>query len=133
MPEDKAFTVYVVDDEKVIASSLTAILNMSGFRSTAFNSAEAAILSAKSDCPALLITDVVMPEMNGIELAIHFKSSYPDCKVLLFSGQAGTTDLLRTATAQGHDFKLLTKPVHPTDLLAVVRAAIPPEISSGAA
>jgi DNA-binding NtrC family response regulator len=122
MPENRAVTVYVVDDEKVIASTVAAILNMSGFRSMAFNTAEAAILSAKSDCPALLITDVAMPEMNGIELAIHFRSVYPDCKVLLFSGHAATSNLLKAANDQGYGFKLLTKPVHPSDLLAAVRA-----------
>jgi hypothetical protein len=43
------------------------------------------------------------------------------CKVLLFSGQAQTGDLLRAAREQGHDFKLLTKPVRPVDLLHQIR------------
>ena len=62
-----------------------------------------------------------MPGMTGVELAIHFRKLHPECKVLLFSGQAATADLLAKAREQGHDFELLTKPVHPVDLLAKLR------------
>ena len=120
MPES-AVTVYVVDDEPVIASTLAAILNASGFRATAFTSAEDAIKAAECDGPSLLISDVMMPCMNGVDLAIRLKSLCPDCKVLLFSGQAATNDLLDSANRQGHAFELLTKPVHPKDLLAAIR------------
>ena len=46
----------------------------------------------------------------------------PNCKILLISGQAATADLLERARAQGHEFEILAKPVHPTDLLAKLRA-----------
>jgi YesN/AraC family two-component response regulator len=69
----------------------------------------------------LLITDVSMPEMNGVEMAIRFKSICPTCKVLLFSGHASTGDLLKSAKESGHDFELLTKPIHPKDLLEAIR------------
>jgi hypothetical protein len=46
------------------------------------------------------------------------RQSVPGCKILLFSGQAATADLLETARAQGHEFEILAKPVHPQDLLA---------------
>jgi hypothetical protein len=45
------------------------------------------------------------------------RAQYPTCKILLFSGQAATLDLLEDARAQGHDFDLLLKPVPPTELL----------------
>jgi DNA-binding NtrC family response regulator len=70
--------------------------------------------------PELLITDVVLPGMSGIELAITIRRIYPDCKTLLFSGQASTTDLLASATRDGHHFTLLNKPLHPTELLACI-------------
>jgi CheY-like chemotaxis protein len=68
--------------------------------------------------PDLLISDVMMPGMTGVELAIHFRKAQPGCKVLLFSGQAATADLLEKAGGQGYEFDLLSKPVHPKDLPA---------------
>ncbi len=58
-----------------------------------------------------------MPKMSGIDLAIAITQTIPSCKVLLFSGQAATIDLLERARNQGYDFTTLTKPVHPTDML----------------
>ncbi len=121
MPENRFQAVFVVDDEPVIASTVAAILNASGFRATAFTSPEDAIKAAQRECPALMISDVVMPGMNGIDLAIHLRSLCPKCKVLLFSGQAATRELIDLAKNAGHDFELLAKPVHPKDLLAALR------------
>ncbi len=69
----------------------------------------------------LLITDVVMRGISGIEAAIEIEAMLPECKILLFSGQAATVDLLEHARAQGHEFEILNKPVHPRDLLQRVR------------
>jgi DNA-binding NtrC family response regulator len=111
----------VGDDEPVSASTLAAILNTSGFQATAYTRAEDAIKAAEREAPSLLISDVIMPGMNGVDLAIHVKSLCPKCKVLLFSGQAATSDLMDSARAAGHDFELLEKPIHPKDLLAAIR------------
>jgi len=120
MSENSPKTVFVVDDEPIIASTLSTILNSSSFRATAFTSTEEAIEAAELRCPDLLITDVSMPGMNGIELAARFKSLCPNCKVLLFSGHYATSALLDSARKQGNDFQLLTKPIHPKDLLAAI-------------
>ncbi len=114
--------VYVVDDEKVIAETLAMILRQAGFTAFAFADPKQALAAAESNSPPdLLISDVAMPGMSGIELAIAFEETYPECKVLLFSGQATTANLLEIARSQGHDFEVLSKPVHPADLLARVR------------
>jgi DNA-binding NtrC family response regulator len=113
--------VYVVDDEPVIASTLAAILNSSGFRAIAFTRPRQALQAAEAEGATLLISDVCMPGMSGIDLAIRLKSICPDCKVLLFSGQAATVDFLEVAGRQGHNFTLLSKPVHPKDLLAAIQ------------
>ena len=110
--------IYVVDDESVIAQTLAVILNQSGFNATAFENPLLALDAAKDATPDLLITDVVMPGMTGVDLAIRFRTLYPKCQVLLFSGQSATTALLEEARGQGYEFELLAKPVHPTDLLA---------------
>ena len=118
---DKNRVVFVVDDEVVIAQTLAMILNQAGFQASAFDHPDKAIAARAELAPDLLISDVVMPGMTGIELAIHFRKAQPECRILLFSGQAATSDLLEKAREQGYDFDLLSKPVHPKDLLAKLR------------
>jgi DNA-binding NtrC family response regulator len=115
-------SVFVVDDEHVIASSLAAILNLHGYCATSFTSPFEALAAAQSSAPDLLISDVMMPDISGIDLAIQIRAECPECKVLLFSGQASTGDLLEDARRQGHDFRLLQKPVHPSKMLASIQA-----------
>jgi CheY-like chemotaxis protein len=110
--------VLVVDDERVIADTLAAILGKCGFAALAAYQGLSALEIALAIRPDLLLTDVAMPGMNGIELAIAVKQAVPDCKVLLFSGQASTANLLAEAHDAGHDFTTLQKPLHPTELLA---------------
>lgn len=113
--------VLVVDDEHIIANTLSLILNTSGFEARAVYSGEAAMHALGSFQPDVLISDVVMPGMSGIETAIAFRTQQPQCKILLFSGQAATADLLHHAREQGHHFEIMAKPVHPSDLLAKLR------------
>ena len=114
--------VLVADDERVIADTLSIILNQSGFAATAVYSGEKAVEMAGSLQPNMLISDVIMQDMNGIDAAIRIRDILPNCKILLFSGQAATADLLESARKQGHNFEILAKPVHPQDLLARLRA-----------
>lgn len=109
--------VLVVDDEHVIADTLAIILNQNGFNASAVYTGVAAVQRAKKEKPDLIISDVIMPDMNGIEAAIQIRQMLPSCKILLFSGQAATADLLEKARLEGHEFEILAKPVHPQDLL----------------
>src|SRR3954463_5611756 len=113
--------VLVADDERVIADTLAIILNQAGYDASAVYSGTGAVEQAKSIRPDLLISDVMMPDMNGIDAAIEVRAALPSCKILLFSGQAATADLLETARQQGHEFEILAKPVHPQDLLAKLK------------
>ena len=113
--------VLVADDEQVIANTLAIILNQAGFEARAVFSGEDAVKLLDSFQPDMLISDVIMSEMTGIEAAIITRAKLPKCKILLFSGQAATADLLEKAREQGHEFEILAKPVHPTDLLAKLR------------
>lgn len=123
MPDSQVkLKVLVADDERVIADTLAIILNQSGFQATAVYSGEKAVEAAKNLRPDMLISDVIMTDMNGIDAAIKIRSILPSCKILLFSGQAATADLLDRARVQGHEFEILAKPVHPQDLLARLRS-----------
>jgi CheY-like chemotaxis protein len=113
--------VLVADDEEVIADTLAIILEHAGFEACAVYSGEEAVETARTFKPDMLISDVVMGGITGIDAALQVRAHLPSCKVLLFSGQAATVDLLGEARRQGHAFELLSKPVHPADLLAKVR------------
>jgi len=110
--------VLVVDDEPIITDTIVAILNNKGYAASGAYDGEMALEMSRVIPPALLITDVAMPGMSGIELAIAVTRTVPDCRILLFSGQEVTHDLLKAARADGYDFCLLPKPVHPKELLA---------------
>jgi DNA-binding response OmpR family regulator len=125
--------VLVVDDESAIADTLTEILSRSGYAAMAAYDGNDALETALLTPPEMLITDVVLPGMSGIELAITIRRIFPDCKILLFSGQASTADLLASAKSQGHHFTLLTKPVHPRDLLAYVSDSLKHHASTAGA
>jgi CheY-like chemotaxis protein len=114
--------VLVVDDERVIADTLSIILNQNGFDASPVYSGDDAVRMAEDLRPQLVISDVIMPGgSNGIEAAIKIRQVLPSCKILLFSGQAATADLLEKARTMGHEFEILAKPVHPQDLLARLR------------
>ncbi|MGD0738987.1 MAG: response regulator [Terracidiphilus sp.] len=123
-------TVLVVDDELAIAETLAAILSQSGYATmTAYDGQEAMEIALLTP-PELLITDVSMPGMSGIELAITLRRVFPDCKILLFSGDVATAGLLAVAQRAGHTFTLLSKPVHPEELLARVSESLKPVSSA---
>jgi DNA-binding response OmpR family regulator len=109
--------ILIVDDEAVIADSLALIFRASGFEARSVYSGERAMELAPSFEPDVLISDVVMRGVTGIEVGIYVREHFPSCRVLLFSGQAATSDLIQAADTKGYHFDILTKPVHPNVLL----------------
>ena len=129
IPRTSKMKALIADDEPIIADTLAIILNQAGFEARAVYSGEEALIMAKSIQPDLLISDVVMTGITGIAAAIKIRADLPSCKILLFSGQAVTSDLLEEARIQNHEFEVLAKPIHPTDLLIKLGR---PEMSAGA-
>lgn len=115
--------VLVADDEYVIADTLKIILAQNGYEVAAVYCGVEAIEMAKTWRPDLLLADVVMPDMSGIEAAIQIRALLPDCRIVLLSGQAATNDLMRDARRDGHEFEVILKPIHPTQLLAWLQGA----------
>lgn len=104
--------VYVVDDEPLIARTLGEILRMRGMRVRSFTDSKEALEAARTDQPNVLISNLTMPQISGVDLARGIVGLWPSCKVLLRSWQAQDPDL------EGYGFELLIRPVHPSTLLA---------------
>ncbi len=113
--------VLVADDERIIADTLGMILSQNGFEAATVYGGQKAVETARIFHPDVFLADVVMPGMSGIEAAIQISSMIPSCRVVLLSGQAATADLLRDARVRGHEFEILLKPVHPSQLLDRLR------------
>jgi DNA-binding NtrC family response regulator len=109
--------VLVVDDERVIADSVATILNRNGFEAIARYSGTEALECVQEQCPHIIVSDVVMPDFNGIQLAKAVRSICPRARIVLFSGNVDTASLLNDASLDGYFFEILAKPVHPIKLL----------------
>ena len=72
----------------------------------------------------MVISDVIMPGTNGIEVCQELQTRFPHLRIFLFSGQAATNELVREAYARGLTWELLAKPIEPEGLLAKL-AALP--------
>lgn len=126
-PDDEARTqnpaprILVVDDEKIIADTIVLILSLNGFIAEAAYGGKEAIEKAKRHCPDLVLSDVLMPQVDGVEAAIEIRNYCPETRIVLFSGQAATVEILARARERGHAFELLAKPIHPTELIKHLR------------
>jgi CheY-like chemotaxis protein len=114
--------VLVIDDDKLVADTLVMVLRVNGFEANAVYSGEAGVEFAKNRSFEILLIDVVMNPMNGIETAIEIRKLLPNCKILLFSGNINTGALLADALSHGYEFEILAKPVHPTVLIEALRS-----------
>ena len=111
------YRVLIIDDEANVADTLALIFMKEGYEARVAYSAEEAIEVFAGWGPDLAIVDVVLPGMNGIDFALVLKANYPDCRLLLFSGETSTADLLTKAATDGNIFEILAKPVPPTCML----------------
>jgi CheY-like chemotaxis protein len=116
-PQDSLPKVLVVDDERRIADTLAEILQMAGFQVVAAYDGWEALEAAVRFQPDYVLSDVLMPRMNGVQLAIAIRKIYPDARILLFSGQTGISEILLDGQRQGFAFELIAKPIHPLKLI----------------
>jgi DNA-binding NtrC family response regulator len=120
--QDRLQRVFVVDDEPAIATTLALILRSKGFDAHSFTLPLEALEAARTEPPDLLLSDMLMPGLNGIDLATGVLRESPGCKVLLITGHTGTVDMLAASRARGIHFEVLSKPLHPTELLSKIEA-----------
>jgi CheY-like chemotaxis protein len=116
-------TVLLVDDEPLIVDTLTEILEGAGFFVLPAYEGWTALEKVVHHRPDYLLSDVLMPKMNGVELAIAIRKMYPSTRIMLFSGQAGISDILLDGQRQGFEFELIAKPLHPLKVIEHLRGS----------
>lgn len=113
--------ILVVDDEKKITDTVSEILSLAGFQVESAYDGWAALEVVQRFQPDHLLADVLMPNMNGVDLAIAVQKLFPSVRILLFSGQVGISEILLDAQRCGYEFELLAKPVHPLKLIQAIK------------
>ncbi len=113
--------IVVVDDDRNVADSVALMLSHEGYTATARYSASEAIELSRSIKPDVVISDIVMPGTDGIEMAVAIRSILASCKILLFSGEVLTQQMRERLDTQAAGIAFFEKPIHPADLLAKLR------------
>lgn len=114
--------VFVVDDEKQIARLLSVALRQSEFDVETFFDARSALERAILCLPDVLVSDITMPEMDGITLAETIRERNPNCRIILISGNPtwGVRGALQPSRVDG--FTLLMKPFAIKELLSLIKS-----------
>jgi CheY-like chemotaxis protein len=116
--------VFVVNEELDVAHSLSVILRAQGYATSWFTRPGEALAAAVGTPPDLLVSDVSMSDLCGIDFAISIIEASANCRVLLTSGRANSLDSLCRARARGYDFQLQTMPLCPIELILMVRGLL---------
>jgi CheY-like chemotaxis protein len=115
--------ILVVDDEQITADTLALIFEQHGFNAKAVYSGEEAVKAAMDYLPDIVLSDIIMGPMNGLDAAILIAGALPGCRILLFSGQHATVERLLAAKKEGPSFEVLPKPIPPEVLVEKMKAA----------
>jgi CheY-like chemotaxis protein len=123
LPDQKRMVVLVVDEEVLVADTRADVLSRAGFSTLTAYDGESALELAISNKPSLLLSDVGMPGMNGVELAEAIVNVVPQCKVLLCSAYTTSIDVLNSRAAK-YNFPMMAKPIHPIEMLRQVKCCL---------
>ena len=110
----------VLDDDAAIRHTWTIIFRQQGYDVIPAENGEAAILAARECSPDILLADIHLPDMTGIEAARRIVAIVPGCYVLLISGDGESSEVIEEARARGVSFEVLPKPISPSELIALL-------------
>jgi CheY-like chemotaxis protein len=94
-------TIFVVDDEQIIASTTKAVLQLNGYEVRSFVNPLEALEATHTVKPDLVIADVVMPGLSGLDLAIQLEELCPDLQGLAALGPSSDSGLARDRSPTG--------------------------------
>jgi CheY-like chemotaxis protein len=112
--------VLVVEDEAVVLHTLQLILKQHGYDVKGARDGAEALAIAAEFAPNILLCDINLPDMDGIQISLRVKDAVPTCRIVLLSGEITSTELLEEAEGQGYHFEVLAKPTEPQQLLRVL-------------
>ncbi|HLK33187.1 MAG TPA: response regulator [Terriglobales bacterium] len=121
MAAKRTKTVLIADDEPKVAETLSIVLGNAGYDTVIARDGEEAVRLIREAAPDAVLLDVILPRLDGVEVAIQTCQASPRCKVLLFSGRPDAAELLAQAYARGYSFEILAKPTRPAELLEKMR------------
>jgi response regulator RpfG family c-di-GMP phosphodiesterase len=110
-------TVFVVDDEEQICSLLQRILAREGYEVRAFHAPQEALTAVQREAPDLLVTDLMMPEMSGLELISRARAHAPRMGTIVITGYASIDNVVGALRSGVDDF--VTKPFSVDEIRAV--------------
>jgi len=117
--------VLIVDDDRLVADTLSLIFEKGGFDSLACYSAEQALEHARDFHPHLLLCDVAMPGRDGIALVNDISQEFPSCRFLVLTGFYGNLHRVRQCADRiPMPVGIFTKPCQPADLLREANAML---------
>jgi DNA-binding NtrC family response regulator len=114
-------TVLVIDDDRVLADTLAQILRLNGFQPVALYSGEEAVELVERLQPDIVLSDIRMSSVDGIEAANRIRELHPECRVILFTAHPVSTAMRHMIRRM--DFELLQRPLHPEEVLTTLRRA----------
>ena len=116
--------IVVVDDEKIVTSAFSTLLKVEGFNDAHFfNSPLEALEYMKTNIPDLVISDFLMPEMNGLEFLTEVKKLYPEVSKILLTGYADKENAIRAINEVGL-YRYIEKPWNNDDLVINIKNGI---------
>ena len=116
--------IVVVDDEKIVTSAFKTLLKVEGFSDAHFfNNPEEAIKFLKSNTPDLVISDFLMPQMNGLEFLSEVNKMYPEVSKILLTGYADKENAIRAINEIGL-YRYIEKPWDNADLMINIKSGI---------
>ena len=116
--------IVVVDDEKIVTSAFKTLLKVEGFSDAHFfNNPEEAIEFLKSNTPDLVISDFLMPQMNGLEFLSEVNKMYPEVSKILLTGYADKENAIRAINEIGL-YRYIEKPWDNADLMINIKSGI---------
>jgi DNA-binding NtrC family response regulator len=116
-----AYTLYVIDDEPSITEGIKLALDAS-YRVVTFSNAESAIDVIKKDPPDIILLDIGLPDMNGIEALEKIKAFYPDMLVIMITAYEDIATVVSAMKLGAYDY--VVKPLHMDSLEVTIKNAL---------